>query len=85
MSSTIDKAGRLVIPAPLRKRLGLDPGTEIEFKVEGFSLRLVRAVPGPEIVERNGRLIARPQRPQSELPPVDIAELIEEERDRWPD
>jgi AbrB family looped-hinge helix DNA binding protein len=85
VSSTIDKAGRLVIPAPLRKRLGLDPGTEIEFLVEGFSLRLIRAVPGPEIVERNGRLSASPRRSRNELPPVDIAELIEEERDRWPD
>lgn len=85
MSSTIDKAGRLVIPAPVRKRLALEPGTEIEFRVEGFSLRLVRAVPGPEVVKRNGRLIASPRRSRNELPPVDVAELIEEERDRWPD
>ncbi len=85
MTATIDKAGRLVIPAPLRKRLGFGPGTEIEFRLEGFSLRLVRAVPGPELFERNGRLIARPQSSSEELPPVDIVELIEEERDRWPD
>ena len=85
MRATIDKAGRVVIPAPLRKRLGLHPGTELEIRLEGFSLRLGRAVPGPEVVERAGRMVARPRLSKDKRQPVDISQLIEEERDRWPD
>ena len=84
MVTTIDKAGRVVIPADVRKRLGLSAGTELELVVEGFSIRLARAVPGPEVVRHRGRLLARPTVPADERPDVDVARLVEEERDRWP-
>ncbi len=84
MVTTIDKAGRVVIPAEVRKRLGLAAGTELELAIEGFSIRLVRAVAGPELIRRGGRLVARPRQAEGERPQVDVARLIEEERDRWP-
>jgi AbrB family looped-hinge helix DNA binding protein len=84
MLATIDKAGRVVIPAEIRKRLGLTAGAALEMMVEGFSIRLVRAVAGPEIVRRGQRLVARPRVAEGERAEVDIARLIEEERDRWP-
>jgi antitoxin PrlF len=61
MTTTIDKAGRVVIPAEVRRRLGLTAGTELEMVIEGFALRLVRAVAGPQLVRRGERLIARPR------------------------
>lgn len=84
MITTIDKAGRVVIPSDVRKRLGLRAGVELEIVVEGFSIRLARAVPGPEISRRGGRLVARPSVAEKKRPPVDVARLVEEERDRWP-
>lgn len=39
MKATIDKAGRLVIPKPLRDRLGLRPG-EVEVTADGATLRV---------------------------------------------
>jgi AbrB family looped-hinge helix DNA binding protein len=84
MTTTIDKAGRVVIPAEVRKRLGLIAGTELEMAIEGFTIRLVRAVAGPQLVRRAGRLVARPQVVEGERAEVDVARLIEEERDRWP-
>jgi antitoxin PrlF len=84
MITTIDKAGRVVIPAEVRKRLGLTAGAELEIVVEGFAIRLVRAVAGPEIARRGKRLVARPRVAEGERAEVDIARLIEEERDRWP-
>jgi len=85
MTTTIDKAGRVVIPAEVRKRLGLTAGTELEMAVEGFAIRLVRSVAGPELVRRGERLIARPRAAQGERTEIDVARLIEEERERWPD
>ena len=40
MRTTIDGAGRIVVPKKLRDRLGLVPGTEIEIDEEGSGLRV---------------------------------------------
>jgi bifunctional DNA-binding transcriptional regulator/antitoxin component of YhaV-PrlF toxin-antitoxin module len=74
----------VIIPAEVRKRLGLVAGTELEMMIEGFAIRLVRAVAGPELVRRGERLVARPRAAETERVEVDVARLIEEERDRWP-
>ncbi len=84
MTTTIDKAGRVIIPAEVRKRLGLTAGSELEMIIEGFAIRLVRAVAGPELVRRGERLIARPRVAEGVRAEIDVARLIEEERDRWP-
>ncbi|MGH9338923.1 MAG: AbrB/MazE/SpoVT family DNA-binding domain-containing protein [Acidobacteriota bacterium] len=84
MKTTIDKAGRVVIPAPIRSRMGLRAGMELEVEVRDLSIRLVRAVPRPKIVRRNNRLVARPTVPPEQRAPMDISFLIKEERDRWP-
>jgi len=33
-------AGRVVIPKAIRERLGLEPGDELEFEIEGNGLRI---------------------------------------------
>jgi AbrB family looped-hinge helix DNA binding protein len=58
MRTTIDKAGRLVIPKPLRDRVGLRAG-EVEIVVDGTGLRL-EAVAGSGLEERSGRLLIPP-------------------------
>jgi len=55
MRTTIDKAGRLVIPKLLRDRLGLRPG-EVEVTADGNALR-VEPVIGEGLEERAGRLV----------------------------
>ncbi|MGH9398919.1 MAG: AbrB/MazE/SpoVT family DNA-binding domain-containing protein [Thermoanaerobaculia bacterium] len=84
MKTTIDKAGRVVIPASARAQVGLRPGTQLEVLVEDFSVRLVRRAPGPKLERVGGRLVARAAAVRKDLPAVDVARLIEEERDRWP-
>lgn len=84
MKTTIDKAGRVVVPARIRKLAGLEPGTRIDVRYEDGVVRLVRDVPGPELVEVDGRLVARPTVPREELPELDVAQIVERERDRWP-
>jgi antitoxin PrlF len=84
MITTIDRAGRVVIPAEVRKRLGLTPGTELNLVIEGFAVLLTRAVAGPELLQRGGRLVARPRVAEAQRAEIDVAKLIEEERERWP-
>ncbi len=84
MKTTIDKAGRVVIPAPIRKQAGLKPGTELEVFLEDGSIRLAKAVPRPKLVRVGKRLVARPTATPKELSKVDLARLVEEERNRWP-
>lgn len=82
MSITIDKAGRVVIPAKLRRKAGLKPGIPLLASYEDGAIRIVRDVPGPQVEQRGKRRIARPCTATPENP--DITRIIEEERDRWP-
>ena len=84
MRTTIDRAGRVVIPAPLRERAGLTPGTELEVTADETGIRIERVAPGPRLVRVGRRLVARPTAPPASRPELDIAALIEDERNRWP-
>lgn len=84
MRATIDRAGRVVIPASLRERAGLVAGAELEMTFEETGIRLERVAPGPKLVKIGKRVVARPSAPSKVRPNVDVAALIEEERSRWP-
>jgi AbrB family looped-hinge helix DNA binding protein len=84
MRSTIDKAGRVVIPAALRERAGLTPGSELEITADELGVRLARVAPAPRLVRVGRRLVARPTAQSESRSSIDIAALIEEERNRWP-
>src|SRR6266581_2351310 len=60
MRTTIDKAGRVVIPAAVRTKVGLRAGAALDVLVDEGSIRLVRAVPRPKLVRIGKRLVARP-------------------------
>jgi AbrB family looped-hinge helix DNA binding protein len=80
--SAIDKAGRVVIPAAIRAKAGQTPGTEIEIVVDDVSVRLTRLVPKPKLTRVGKRLVAWPDVPRRDVPPVDLAALVDEERNR---
>jgi AbrB family looped-hinge helix DNA binding protein len=84
MKTTIDKAGRVVIPAVVRESAGFSAGATLEITVDEFGVRLERVAEGPRLVRIGGRLVARPTVAANDRPVVDIASLIEEERNRWP-
>ena len=57
MRSTIDRAGRLVIPKPLRDSIGLVPG-EVEITVDGAGLHI--APLADDRLEEEGGLLVIP-------------------------
>jgi AbrB family looped-hinge helix DNA binding protein len=84
MRSTIDKAGRVVIPAAIRERAGLSPGTELEITADDLGVRLERVASAPRLVRVGRRLVARPTAPVGSRSTVDVSALVEDERNRWP-
>ena len=84
MRTTIDKAGRVVIPAALRDKAGLTPGAELEVSADELGLRLERVAAGPKLVKIGRRVVARPTAPNELRPAIDVAALVEDERNRWP-
>lgn len=82
MRTTIDKAGRVVIPAAIRQRAGLEPGTELEIEADDTSVRLVRRVSRPRLAKRGKLLVSEPTAPAGKRREIDVAALIDEERDR---
>ncbi len=74
----------MVIPAAVRERAGFAPGTVLEVTVDELGIRLERVAAGPRLVKVGRRLVARPTVAADVRPSIDVAALVEEERNRWP-
>jgi bifunctional DNA-binding transcriptional regulator/antitoxin component of YhaV-PrlF toxin-antitoxin module len=74
----------VVIPAAIRERAGLVAGAEIDVTLDETGVRLERVATGPRLVKIGRRLVARPAASREARPTVDVAALVEEERNRWP-
>lgn len=83
MRSTIDKAGRVVIPKPMRVRAGLEPGTPIEIRYDYGRIEIEAAPVPVKLVRKGGWLVIQPLEPVPPMP-LDIVERTREaiERDR---
>lgn len=76
MKTTIDGAGRIVVPKALRDRLALLPGSEIEIDVVGDGVLLRPATSPSAIVVEDGVLVHRGGAAAS----LDVAAFIREAR-----
>ena len=54
MELRIDKAGRIVVPKPLRERLGFKPDTELEAIKQPEGVLLKRVEQRPSMVKMDG-------------------------------
>lgn len=84
MKTTIDKAGRVVIPADIRRQARLTPNCEVEITSDTFGIHLKKPFQSPELVRVGKRLVVRPRERAGRRSVIDIAKVVEEERDRWP-
>jgi AbrB family looped-hinge helix DNA binding protein len=78
---TMDKAGRIVIPKPLREQLRLEPGDDLEMESAGeeITLRPVRGT-GP-LTKEHGVWVFRTGQPMPTSGTDDMLREIREERD----
>ena len=67
MKSTIDSAGRVVIPKALRMRLGLRGGEPIEIRERDGTIEIEPASTPMKLVDRGEGSVAVPER---QLPPL---------------
>jgi AbrB family looped-hinge helix DNA binding protein len=78
MRTTIDGAGRIVIPKAIRDALGLVGGTKVDLVIDGVAIRIEGPEPAePELVDFNGRLVIKGTGSPF---PEDIVDRLREER-----
>jgi AbrB family looped-hinge helix DNA binding protein len=58
MKTTIDAAGRIVVPKPLREALALTPGTTVDISQYGAGLQIVPSGRTARLVDEGGLLVA---------------------------
>ncbi len=81
MRSTIDRAGRVVVPKPIREAANLRPGTEVEFRVQGGHVE-IEPVPLAVSLQRRGSLVvAVPEADQPVMRAADVDETLAQLRD----
>ena len=78
---TIDKAGRIVIPKPLREELHLEPGDSLEMEMTGeqITLRPVRGT-GP-LIKKDGVWVFHAGQPLPASATDEMLQQIRGERD----
>ena len=77
MITTIDRAGRIVVPKSLRERFNLVAGTELEIEAGADRLQLRRVDAEPALVRKKGILVHH----GGARTDLDVAAFIRGERD----
>lgn len=74
MKATIDSAGRIVVPKPLRQALGLKPGQPLEIRAGDGRLE-IEIAPTPMQLKKRGKGVVAV--PDSELPALTADQVRE--------
>jgi AbrB family looped-hinge helix DNA binding protein len=80
MRTTIDPAGRIVIPKALRERLGLAAGEPLDVRERDGRLEIEPEPTPMTLVKRKGGLVAVPRRPLPALSDEIVRETLERSR-----
>jgi AbrB family looped-hinge helix DNA binding protein len=78
MRTTIDGAGRLVVPKPIRDAAGISAGAELEIRVADGRIEIEPAPLEVKLVKRGGLTVAVPRK---SVPPLS-GEVVRATRDR---
>ena len=80
MQTTIDKAGRIVVPKTLRDELGLEGGTRLEIRLREGRLEIEPLVTPMRLVRRGKKLVAITEEPLPVLDAEDVRAVVESQR-----
>jgi antitoxin PrlF len=83
LTATVSDKGQVVIPAALRRILGIKPGVSLEFEQEGQSIRVrpLNAVTQTALDEGYGMLVAKkPAQGKCRLSDFDVAQAMKAQR-----
>jgi AbrB family looped-hinge helix DNA binding protein len=80
MITTIDSAGRIVVPRRLREELGFRPGQKLELSAVDGRLAVEHPTTPIHLEEREGQLVAVADRPMPTLTPELVRETLEQIR-----
>lgn len=80
MVTTIDSAGRIVVPKQLREALGFKPGQRLELSAVDGRLEVEHPTTPMRLERRGGRLVAVADRPMPELTSEMVRETLEQIR-----
>jgi len=79
---TVSEKGQVVIPADIRRRLGITPGCQLEFILEGNALRVeVKRRVQPSLHEEGYGMLVCKKTGERRLSEFDVAEAMREMRD----
>jgi AbrB family looped-hinge helix DNA binding protein len=74
---SIDKAGRMVVPKPLREKLRLEAGDKLLIESDGDQITLRPVRPESNMIKEHGIWVFN-----GEASDIDIVELIDQEREK---
>ena len=82
MKTTIDRAGRLVVPKPIRDAAGLVPGAELQIRVADGRIEIEPAPLEVRLVKRGRLTVAVPRRSVPALTEDVVRETVDRLRRR---
>jgi AbrB family looped-hinge helix DNA binding protein len=80
MRTTIDGAGRLVIPKPLRDEAGLHAGAEVEVEVRDGRIEIEAVTVPRRLVKHGGRMVIEAVGDEQPLTDDDVRAILERTR-----
>ena len=80
MRTTIDRAGRVIVPKALRDELGLEPGRDLDVSARDGALVLQPVPTQVSLVRRGKTFVAKPRAPLPVLTTDDVRAALEGSR-----
>lgn len=80
MRTTIDAAGRIVVPKAVRDALGLGAGQELEIAARDGRIEVEVPPVGMRLEDRGGLVVAVPDEPLPTLTATQVREVLEQTR-----
>jgi AbrB family looped-hinge helix DNA binding protein len=82
MKTTIDRAGRLVVPKKIREAAGIVPGSELTIRVADGRIEIEPAPLDVRLVKRGSLTVAVPRKQVTPLTPEVVGQTLDRLRRR---